>query len=130
MLVQTANHGSWDCGTLDTFARKSAHTSPKDLVNSWAATNESFGAQRAKAAKEAEAGPAEGVPSDEDLEQATEEILAEQADLREFNLAGLLEALGECLMQTLAREHIASMPSMVSSGSRCRPAACVLCLAS
>ena len=52
--------------------------------------------QRTKAAKKdaPEAPPPEVVPSDEDLEQVTEEILAGQPDLRDYNLQELLEALG------------------------------------
>ena len=52
--------------------------------------------QRTKAAKKdaPEAPQPEVLPSDEDLEQVTEEILAGQPDLRDYNLQELLEALG------------------------------------
>ena len=52
--------------------------------------------QRTKAAKKdaPEAPPPEVLPSDEELEQATEEILAQQPSLRDYNLQELLEALG------------------------------------
>ena len=60
-------------------------------------------AKKGKAAAAAEAGPSsaeaapESVPSNDELEQATKDVLGALPSLGDFNLTNLLEALGALL---------------------------------